>query len=108
VVEISTHIDIPTWVKFAGIASIIALSIWYSQKPSVQAVFRPVFRAVHAPLRGYDLALGAVFWVLFAPLRWLRKSSATPVPTEEVEHALEIIEEAERHEHPAESTVKPG
>lgn len=108
VVEISTHIDIPTWVKFAGIASIIALSIWYSRKSSVQAVFRPLFRACHWPLRAYDVVLGAVFGVLFAPFRWLRKSSETPDPTEEVEHALEIIGEAERHEHPGESTVKPG
>jgi hypothetical protein len=95
-------------VKFAGIASIIALSIWYSQKPAVQALFKPVFRALHGPLRAYDLVLGGLFWVLFAPFRWLRKSSATPDPTEEVEHALEIIEEAERHEHLSESTVKPG
>ncbi len=108
VVEIATHVDIPTWVKFAGIASIIALSIWYSQKATVQAFFRPVFRAFYWPLRGYDLVLGGVFWVLFAPFRLLRKSSETPDPTEEVEHALEIIGEAERHEHPGSSTVKPG
>ena len=108
VVEIVAHVDIPTWVKFAGIASIIALSIWYSRKSAVQAAFRPLFRACHWPLRAYDLVLGAVFSVLFAPFRWLRKSSETPDPTEEVEHALQIIGEAERHEHPGESTVKPG
>jgi tellurite resistance protein TerC len=108
VVEIAAHVDIPTWVKFAGIASIIAVSIWYAKKPGVQAALRPLFRATHLPLRWYDLALGAVFAVILAPFRLLRKSSDTPDPTEEVEHALEILEQADRSEHAGESTANRG
>lgn len=98
VVELSFHVDITTLQKFLGIVAIIAITIWYSRSIGVQAVFRPVNAGLMVPVRAYDLVLGAVFKVLFFPFRIFRKSAHLPDPTEEVEHALEIIHESEQKE----------
>ena len=64
----------------------------------VEAVLRPVNGMLMVPIRIYDVILGAVFFVLLYPFRLFRKSSHLPDPTEEVEHALEIIHDSERRE----------
>jgi tellurite resistance protein TerC len=104
VTELTFHVDITTLQKFIGIVSIIALTIWYSKSTAVQAVFKPINAVLMWPVRIYDVVLGAVFFVLLFPLRIFRKKSHLPDPSEEVEHALEIIHEAEREE----AARKPG
>lgn len=98
VAELTFHVDIHTTEKFIGIVAIIALTIWYSKSPAVQAFFKPINAALMWPVRIYDKVLGAVFTVLLFPLRIFRKKSHLPNPSEEVEHALEIIHESERDE----------
>lgn len=104
VTELTFHVDIHTTEKFIGIVAIIALTIWYSKSAAVRGVLKPVNAGLMVPVRIYDVALGAVFSVLFFPLRVFRKKSHLPDPAEEVEHALEIIHEAEREE----AARKPG
>jgi len=104
VAELTYHVDIHTTEKFIGIVAIIALTIWYSKSAAVQAFFRPINAVLMWPVRIYDLVLGAVFAILLFPLRLFRKKSHLPDPAEEVEHALEIIHEAEREE----AARKPG
>lgn len=104
VAELTFHVDITTLQKFLGIVAIIAISIWYSRSSVVEAVLRPVNGVLMVPIRIYDVILGAVFFVLFYPFRLFRKTSHLPDPTEEVEHALEIIHESERRE----ATRQPG
>jgi tellurite resistance protein TerC len=98
VAELTFHVDITTLEKFLGIVAIIAVTIWYSKSSAVQAALRPVNGALMVPVKIYDVVLGAVFSVLLFPFRLFRKSSHLPDPTEEVEHALEIIHESERRE----------
>ncbi len=98
VTELTFHVDITTLQKFLGIVAIIAISIWYSRSSVVEAVLRPVNGMLMVPIRIYDVILGAVFFVLLYPFRLFRKSSHLPDPTEEVEHALEIIHDSERRE----------
>ena len=98
VIELTFHVDITTLQKFLGIVAIIAVSIWYSRVTAVQAVLKPVNRVLMLPVRLYDVVLGAVFSILFFPFRLIAKSTHTPSPTEEVEHALDIIHESERRE----------
>ncbi len=51
----------------------------------------------HGPGRLYDMTLGAVIWVLLAPSASSSKGPH-PEPVEEVEHALEILHDAEEQE----------
>ena len=101
VTELTFHVEISTLQKFLGIVAIIALSIWFSKSSAAQAVLRPVNGALMVPVRIYDMILGAVFAVLLFPFKWIATSTHTPVPTDEVEHALEIIHESERREREA-------
>jgi tellurite resistance protein TerC len=98
VAELTFHVEISTLQKFLGIVAIIALSIWYSKSSAARSVLQPVNGALMVPVRIYDMVLGAMFGVLLFPFKWIAKSTHTPVPTEEVEHALEIIHESERRE----------
>jgi hypothetical protein len=44
------------------------------------------------------MTLGAVIWVLLAPFRLFFRKAHIPEPIEEVEHALEILHDAEEKE----------
>ena len=51
-----------------------------------------------------SVTLGAVIWVLLSPFRLFFRKAHLPQPVEEVEHALEILHEAEeREKHPTEN-----
>jgi len=100
--ELTFHIDIKTYQKFIGIVSIIALTIWYSRSAGLRAVMNPVNALLMLPVRLYDLTLGVVIWTVLAPFRMLFRKAHLPQPVEEVEHALEILHEAEeREKHPS-------
>lgn len=104
VTELTFHIDITTLQKFIGIVSIIAFTIWYSRSTGVRSVMQPVNAILMAPVRLYDVTLGAVIWVLLSPFRLFFRKAHLPQPVEEVEHALEILHEAEeREKHSAEN-----
>ena len=98
VFELSFHHDITTLEKFIGIVTIIAFTIWYSKSAAVRGVVKPVNRVLMLPLRGYDIVLGGIFAVLLFPLKFLFRKAHLPEPSEEVEHAFEILREAEKHE----------
>lgn len=48
-----------------------------------------------SPVLAYNALLGGVFWALLTPFRILFRMSQVPEPTKEVEHALEILHDAE-------------
>lgn len=98
VFELTTHHDVKTYEKFTGIVAIIAFTIWYSKSAGLRALMKPVNAFLMLPVRLYDRILGAVFWVLLSPFRLFFKKAHLPEPIEEVEHALEIIQEAEERE----------
>lgn len=98
VFELSFHHDITTLEKLTGIVAIIAFTIWYSRKEPVRRTMAPVNRALMVPVRIYDRILGGVFAILLAPFRLLFRKAHVPDPIEEVEHALEILHEAEEEE----------
>ena len=98
VFELSFHHDIHTTEKFIGIVAIIAFTIWYSKSAGVRSVMKPVNALLMLPVRLYDLVLGAVFWVLLSPFRLFFKKAHLPEPIEEVEHALEILHDAEERD----------
>ena len=98
VFELSFHHDITTLEKFIGIVTIIAFTIWYSRSALVRTVMKPVNRLLMLPVQLYDTVLGAVFAILLFPITFLFRKAHIPDPTEEVEHAIEIIHEAEEHE----------
>jgi YkoY family integral membrane protein len=95
VTELTFHTDISTFSKFLGILSIIALSIAYSRVQSVKAALRPVLIALMWPVRVYEVMIGSAFHVLFVPFQWLFKRLQLPEPASEVEHAEEILHEAD-------------
>jgi len=100
VFELSFDHDVKTHEKFIGIVSIIALTIWYSRSTGVRAVMTPINALLMLPVRLYDLLLSGFFWVLLSPIRLFFRKAHLPEPVEEVEHALEIIQEAkERDKH---------
>ncbi|MBU6179467.1 MAG: hypothetical protein KGR69_07365, partial [Verrucomicrobia bacterium] len=92
------HLDIHTTEKFIGIVAIIAFTIWYSKSAGLRKIMSPVNVVLMAPVRLYDMTLGAVIWVLLAPFRLFFKKAHIPEPIEEVEHALEILHDAEEQE----------
>jgi len=98
VFELTFHQDIHTTEKFIGIVAIIAFTIWYSRSAAVRKAMAPVNPVLMGPVRLYDATLGAVLWVLLSPFRLLFRKARLPLPAEEVEHALEILHEAEGHE----------
>ena len=64
---------------------------------------KPVNAFLLLPVRLYDFLLGGIFWVLLSPFRLFFKKAHIPEPVEEVEHALEILHDAEeREKHPSE------
>lgn len=98
VFELTFHYDIHTTEKFIGIVTIIAFTIWYSKSVGLRKVTGPVNAALMIPVRVYDFILGGIFWVLLAPFRLFFKKAHLPEPVEEVEHALEILHDAEEKE----------
>jgi hypothetical protein len=104
VFELTVHHDVKTYEKFIGIVAIIAFTIWYSRSAGVRSVMKPVNAVLMLPVRLYDLhPRCGIFWVLLSPFRLFFKKAHIPEPVEEVEHALEIIHEAEeREKHPTE------
>lgn len=98
VFELVFHYDIHTTEKFIGIVTIIALTIWYSKSEILRKRMAPVNLVLMAPVRLYDATLGAILWVLLAPFRLFFRKAHLPLPVEEVEHALEIIHDAEERE----------
>jgi YkoY family integral membrane protein len=98
VFELTFHHDIHTTEKFIGIVTIIAFTIWYSKSAALRKAMAPVNAVLMAPVRLYDMTLGAVIWVLLAPFRLFFKKAHLPEPVEEVEHALEILHDAEEKE----------
>lgn len=98
VFELTFHHDIHTTEKFIGIVAIIAFTIWYSRSAALRKAMAPVNLVLMGPVRLYDATLGAVLWMLLSPFRLLFRKARLPLPTEEVEHALEILHEAEGHE----------
>jgi tellurite resistance protein TerC len=98
VCELTFHIDIKTYQKFIGIVAIIALTIWFSKSAGVRAVMKPVNALLIWPVRIYDLVLGSLFWIILTPFRLLFRKAELPLPTEEVEHSLEILHDAEARE----------
>lgn len=98
VFELVFHHDIHTTEKFIGIVTIIAFTLWYSKSVPLRRAMAPVNRVLMAPVRLYDMTLGAVIWVLLAPFRLVFKKAHLPLPTEEVEHAFEILHDAEEAE----------
>lgn len=103
VFELTVHHDVKTYEKFIGIVAIIVFTIWYSRSAGVRSVMKPVNAALMLPVRLYDFLLGGIFWVLLSPFRLFFRKAHLPEPIEEVEHALEILHEAEeREKHPPE------
>ncbi len=98
VTELSFHYDIKTYQKFLGIIAIIALTIWFSKSVDVRAVMKPVNAALMWPVRIYDMTLGAVVWTVLAPFRLFFRKAQLPLPAQEVEHAAEILHEAQERE----------
>jgi YkoY family integral membrane protein len=98
VFELVFHQDIHTTEKFIGIVAIIAFTVWYSKSAGLRKIMSPVNVVLMAPVRLYDMTLGAVIWVLLAPFRLFFKKAHIPEPIEEVEHALEILHDAEEQE----------
>ena len=96
VAELTFHVDISTLNKFAGILAIIALSIGYSRLPWLKAILRPGLMALMLPVRVYEVVIGSVFHVLFVPFQWVFSRLRIPEPADEVEHADEILHEADR------------
>ncbi|TAE74377.1 MAG: DUF475 domain-containing protein [Verrucomicrobia bacterium] len=98
VTELSFHVDIHTTEKFIGIVAIIAFTIWYSRVAAVRAAMRPVNAVLMLPVRAYDFLLGGLFSILLFPFRAFFKKARVPDPIAEVEHAVEIIHDAERRD----------
>ena len=98
VTELIFHVDIKTYQKFFGIVVIIAFTIWYGKSAAVRSATRPVNAVLMWPVRLYDMTLGAIIWVLLAPFRLFFKTAHIPEPIEEVEHALEILHDAEERD----------
>lgn len=97
-VELFTHVDVKTWQKFIGIVAIIAFTIWYSKKPSLQKFMRPINAFLMWPLRIYDTILGSIILVLLSPFRCLLHKAQIPVPVDAVGTAPAILHEASMQE----------
>jgi tellurite resistance protein TerC len=77
VTELMFHVDIKTWMKFVGIISIIALTIWYERTPTLRAAFKPVLKGLLYPIRIYEATVGTIFdaiaWPFLAFFRLFKK-----------------------------------
>lgn len=67
--ELSFHFHVDRLVKFAGIVTIIALSMIYATRPGFKKALRPVLRACLAPMRLVDKVIGSVFDLVAWPFR---------------------------------------
>lgn len=92
IAELSFHVDIKTWMKFTGIVTIIAATIWYSRTPGLQAVFKPLLNVLVMPARIYEAVIGRLIHILVFPFSALFKLLKLPEPVEAVEDAHEILE----------------
>lgn len=60
----------PAW-KFAGIAAILALSIFYSRSPGLHRHCAPIFKVARLPMRLISVIVGSVLNVLLMPFKKL-------------------------------------
>lgn len=65
------HHHIGSGWKFVSIAAILALSILYSQKPAVQAIFKPLIKASHVPMKLVSVVVGGIVGVVLWPFKAL-------------------------------------
>ena len=64
-------------VKFAGIVTIVAITLVYERSPRFQKLCAPVLKLMRVPMRFFSTAVESVFWplrVLFTFLRRLKKA----------------------------------
>lgn len=92
--ELLFHVDIKTWMKFVGIVTIIAATIWYSRVPALQSGLKPVLALVMLPIRAYEAVVGTVINVLIFPFKLLFRAFKMPEPPEAVEDAPETLKAA--------------
>ncbi|MES2506947.1 MAG: DUF475 domain-containing protein [Verrucomicrobiota bacterium] len=70
--------------KFVGIVLILGISILYAKVPAVQVALKPLFKALHVPMKVIAMAVGLVLKVIFLPftlIMGLFKSKAVAEPT---------------------------
>jgi tellurite resistance protein TerC len=92
--ELTFHVDIKTWMKFVGIVSIIALTIWYSKTPGLVAGFKPILNLLMMPIRLYEAVVGTLLDILLFPFKALFKLFKLPEPSDAVEDAPEKLHAA--------------
>lgn len=69
--ELIFHIDVGALGKFVGIATIIAIAIFYEKSPAVRRTLSPVLKVLRLPLKPYSIFVGTILNVIFWPFRFL-------------------------------------
>lgn len=94
--ELTFHVDIKTWMKFAGILFIIVFTIWYSKTPAFAKGFKPVLYVLMIPVRIYEPIIGTLINILLFPFKFVFKFFHLPEPPEAVEDAPEALMAAKK------------
>lgn len=83
--ELTFHIDVGALAKFVGICIIVAICLAYERYAPVQKAFKPVFAALHWPLKIYSAIVGAFLAVLLSPFRLLIRLFTRKAPAAQLD-----------------------